>query len=156
MRHTVSIFVVLSLIWLLNSGYYTGLLLGLGLLSVVAVVVLAHRMDVVDHESQPFHLTARLPAYYAWLIKELVKSNIDVASRVWRGKSAISPSLAILPINQRTDMGRVIYANSITLTPGTVAIDLEGDQVTVHALTSGGIAELREGEMDRRVCRLEK
>jgi multicomponent Na+:H+ antiporter subunit E len=156
MRHTVSIFVVLSLIWLLNSGFFTGLHLSLGILSVVLVVWVAHRMDVVDHESAPVHLTLRLPSYYAWLMKELVLSNIDVTKRIWLGKKSISPSMAVLPLSQRTDMGRVIYANSITLTPGTGAIDLNSDSVVVHSLTAGGIEDLRSGEMDRRVSRLEK
>lgn len=156
MRHTVSIFVVLSLIWLLNSGHYTGLLLSLGLVSVVLVVWVAHRMDVIDHESQPVHLTRRLPSYYGWLLKELVLSNIDVVKRIWLGPNSISPAMAVLPLSQRTDMGRVIYANSITLTPGTVAIDLNSDSVVVHSLTASGIDELRSGEMDRRASRLEK
>ncbi|MGQ9424447.1 Na+/H+ antiporter subunit E [Gilvimarinus sp. F26214L] len=156
MRHTVSIFTVLSLIWLLNSGHYTALLLALGLLSVIVVVWIAHLMDVVDHESQPFHLTIKLPGYYWWLLRQLVASNIDVAVRVWRGPAAISPCMASLPMSQRTDMGKVIYANSITLTPGTVAMDLQGDTVIVHSLTSDNIADLRKGEMDRRVSQLEK
>lgn len=155
MRHTVSIFVVLSLIWLLNSGHYTALLLSLGLLSVLLVVWIAHVMDVVDHESQPVHLALGLPLYYLWLLKQLVLSNIDVVKRIWLGNSSISPSMARLPISQRTDMGRVIYANSITLTPGTVAIDLQGDCIVVHALTADNIAELESGDMDRRVSRLE-
>jgi multicomponent Na+:H+ antiporter subunit E len=156
MRHTISIFVILSLIWLLNSGHYTALLLSLGLLSVIGVVWIAHWMDVVDHESQPVHLTLRLPFYLWWLSKELFLSNIDVVKRVWLGNKSISPCMATLPLSQRTDMGRVIYANSITLTPGTVATDLEGDTVTVHSLTTGGLAALQAGEMDRRVSRLEK
>lgn len=156
MRHTVSIFVVLSLIWLLNSGHYTPLLLSLGLVSVIGVVWIAYRMDVVDHESQPVHLTLRLPSYYWWLLKQIVASNIDVAKRVWLGNKSISPSVATLSLSQRTDMGKVIYANSMTLTPGTVAMDLQGDSVVVHALTARGIAELKRGEMDRRVRRLEE
>lgn len=156
MRHTVSISLVLALIWLLNSGLYTPVLLGLGAVSLILVVWIAHVMDVVDHESQPVHLTRRLPSYYAWLLKELLNSNIDVVKRIWIGNRSISPSMAVLPISQRTDMGRVIYANSITLTPGTVAIDVETDSIVVHSLTASGIADLRSGEMDRRVSRLEK
>lgn len=156
MRHTISMFVVLSLIWLLNSGHYTPLLLALGLLSVVGVVWIAHLMDVVDHESQPVQLTLRLPAYWCWLLTQIVASNLDVVKRVWTGNASISPSVATLSLSQRTDMGRVIYANSITLTPGTVTMDLKGDSLTVHALTAEGIAALRQGEMDRRVRRLEQ
>lgn len=156
MRHTVSVVVVLSLIWLLNSGHYTPLLLSLGILSVLLVAWITHKMDVVDHESQPVHLTPRLPSYLWWLLKKLIASNLDVVGRVWRGNDSISPCMETLPLSQRTEMGKVIYANSITLTPGTVAIDLADRHVTVHSLTTRSLAELRQGEMDTRVSRLEK
>lgn len=156
MRHTISISIVLALIWLLNSGLYTPLMLAFGAVSVVAVVWISHRMDVVDHESTPVHLTLRVPSYYWWLTKKLVKSNIEVVVCIWRGNHTISPSMEVLPISQKTDMGRVIYANSITLTPGTVVVDLQRDSVLVHSLTKSGIEELKQGEMNSRVMQLEK
>jgi multicomponent Na+:H+ antiporter subunit E len=61
-----------------------------------------------------------------------------------------------LPVSQRTEIGRALYANSITLTPGTVSIDLGEDYVSVHALTEEGAQALIEGEMDRRVAALER
>jgi multicomponent Na+:H+ antiporter subunit E len=57
---------------------------------------------------------------------------------------------------QQTGMGRVIYGNSITLTPGTITVDMEGDQVIVHALTQATADGVREGGMDRRVTALER
>lgn len=156
MRHTISISLLLAFIWLANSGHYTGLLLSFGVLSVALVVWVCHRMDVVDHESQPIHLTRRLPGYYAWLAWQILLSNIDVAKRVWRGCGSIEPTTKVLPVKQATDIGRVIYANSINLTPGTVSIELGDDTVLVHALVPANIAELESGEMSRRTCGLEK
>ncbi len=157
MRDTISLSITLALFWLANSGHYNGLLLFLGALSVLFVVYIAYRMDVIDHESQPLlHLTAKLPAYCAWLIKEIILSNIKVVKHVWLGKQSIKPALKTIKSNQVTDMGKVIFANSITLTPGTVAIDLKGDDVLVHALMEEDIAALDSGEMDRRICHLEK
>ncbi len=155
MRHTISIFLLLGFIWLLNSGFYSPLILSLGLLSVIFVVWLAHRMDVVDEESQPIHLTAKLPAYYWWLAVKIVRANIDVIGHIWRPQLKITPCTATLTASQRSDMGKVIYANSITLTPGTVALNLDGDQISVHSLTAEGLEELRAGEMDRRVTAVE-
>ncbi len=155
MRHTISIFLLLGFIWLVNSGFYSPLILSLGLLSVIFVVWLAHQMDVIDAESQPIHLTARLPAYYWWLAVKIVRANIDVIVHIWRPKLAITPCTAALPASQRSDMGKVIYANSITLTPGTVALDIDGDRITVHSLTAEGLDDLRSGEMDRRVTAVE-
>lgn len=155
MRHTISLALFLSAFWLLNSGHYTPLMLFLAVCSIALVVFISHRMDVIDHESQPIHLTLCVPAYWLWLAKEVVKSNIDVTHRIWRGNSAISPARIVLTADQATDMGKVIYANSITLTPGTVAMDLEGDKITVHALTSKAAGDLQSGAMGRRIRRLE-
>jgi len=155
MRHTISIFLLLVCIWLLNSGFFTPLILSLGLLSVVFVVWLAHKMDVVDEESQPIHMTARLPGYFWWLFVKIVQANIDVVRHIWRPKLSISPCTARVTASQSTDMGKVIYANSITLTPGTVALDVDGDQILVHALSRDGLADLQTGEMDRRVKALD-
>lgn len=157
MRHTISLSLTLALFWLANSGHYNGLLLALGALSVLFVVFIAYRMDVIDHESQPLlHLTAKLPAYYVWLIKEVILSNIKVVKHVWLGKETIKPALKTIKSTQTTDMGKVIFANSITLTPGTVAIDLDGDDVLVHALMDEDIKALEDGAMNERVSRLEK
>ena len=155
MKHTISLSLTLGAFWLLNSGYNTPLILSLGVLSVAFVIYLARRMDVVDHESQPVQLTTSLPGYYVWLVKEIILANISVVKHVWLGNHTISPTLATLKASQITDMGRVIYATSITLTPGTVAVDLAGDQIVVHALLRENIEALAAGEMDRRVKLLE-
>lgn len=154
MKHTISLASLLTVFWLLNSGHYTLLLLLLGALSIALVVVIAHRMDIVDHESQPLHLTLRTPGYWLWLAKEIIVANFDVVYRIWRGNSSISPAQGKLKASQQTIIGKVVYANSITLTPGTVAIDLEGDTVTVHALTQKAMTGLRSGYMDRRISKL--
>ena len=161
MRYTLCLFAVLAFIWLTNSGHYTPLILGFGLLSVLFVVLIARRMKVVDGESQPLHIGLLLPAYYLWLFRKIAASNLQVTACVWRGllpgtgtgtgKAAISPASARLPTTLHSDLGKVLYANSITLTPGTVAIDLDGSSVLVHALNEEGLADLRQGEMERRV-----
>lgn len=156
MRYTISISIALALFWLLNSGLYTAIIMGLGVASVLLVLAITRRMDVVDAESLPIQLSLRLPRYYVWLIKEIVISNIQVVKHIWLGNQSISPAVATIKCNQETDMGKVIFANSITLTPGTVAIDLVDDQVTVHALIKEDLDTLIAGEMDRRVCRVEK
>jgi len=155
MRHVLALSILLSVFWLLNSGHYTPLILSFMVLSVVIVVTLCNRMDVVDGESQPLNLTFTIPGYWIWLIREVVKANIAVARCVWKGPESISPRLIKVTAHQKSDIGIVIYANSITLTPGTVSIDLEGNEITVHALTREAADDLMTGEMDRRVCRVE-
>jgi len=130
-------------------------MLSLGAISVALVLYISHRMDVVDHESQPVHLALRLPTYYAWLIKEIILANIVVVKHIWLGNKTISPTLAVIKASQKTETGKVIYANSITLTPGTITISIEDDQFMIHALLQESVKDLESGDMDRRVTRLE-
>lgn len=155
MRHALAMSILLAVFWLINSGHYTPLLLCFMVVSVLFVVTLCHRMDVVDKESQPLNLTFTIPGYWLWLIKEVVVANIAVTRCVWQGNQSIKPQLIKVTAHQKTDIGKVIYANSITLTPGTVSIDLQDNIITVHALTDDSAADLLTGEMDRRVCKVE-
>jgi multicomponent Na+:H+ antiporter subunit E len=156
MRHGLALSFLLSAFWLVNSGHYTTLLLFFMVASVVSIVALSHYMDVVDGEAQPLSITFTLPIYLIWLTKEVVLANVAVAKCVWRGEESISPRTIEVTASQKSDLGKVIYANSITLTPGTVSIDLEGDTILVHALDAESAEGLLTGEMDRRVCRVEQ
>ncbi len=113
------------------------------------------RMEVVDRESHPVHLTLRLPLYWLWLLWEIVKSNVVVARLIWSPSLPISPTVFQVPTSQKSQLGQVVYANSITLTPGTVSMTLENNQVRVHALTEDIAKDLQTGTMDRRVTALE-
>ena len=155
MLHTISLALALAAFWGLNSGHTSTLMLSLAGLSILFVLYMVRRMDVVDHESAPVHLSLKLPGYCVWLSKEIILANISVVKHIWLGNNSISPTMTMVDASQKTDIGKVIYANSITLTPGTVAVDLEGDQILVHALLQGSIDELKAGEMDRRISQLE-
>ena len=155
-KHAISLGLSLSVLWLLLSGHYTLLLISYGLLSVVLVVLLALRMDVIDREGQPLHLDLKaLFTYWVWLLKEIFVSNIYVCRLIINPEMPISPTVIALRSSQSTDLARVIFANSITLTPGTVAIDIDGDITEVHALTEELARSLLAGSMDSRVTALE-
>jgi multicomponent Na+:H+ antiporter subunit E len=153
--HAISLALVLFALWLLLSGHYVPLLIGLGALSVLLVVTIALRMGVVDREGHPIHLSPKALLYWPWLAWEIVKSNVDVARRILSPTLPISPTVIRLKASQKSELGKVIYANSITLTPGTVSIDIDGDKIEVHALTREAAQALRTGDMDRRVTRFE-
>ena len=156
MLRALSLAGVLAVLWLLLSGYYDQpLLLGLGVASVIAVTFIALRMDVADREGFPIHLTWRGLFYWPWLLWEIVKSNFDIALVLIRPRMPIDLSVFNVKASQKTELGRVIFANSITLTPGTVTIALEDDVLTVHALTAGSAEGLNAGEMNRRVTSME-
>ncbi|NOY72332.1 MAG: Na+/H+ antiporter subunit E [Gammaproteobacteria bacterium] len=143
---------LLFVLWILLSGKFSLLLLSLGGGSVVLTLIIAKRMNVIDHESYPVHLYAKFPAFFIYIMVEIIKSNFVMIKRILKlGKIDISPQLVNIPVSQKTDLGRVIYANSITLTPGTVSIELDPDWVTVHALTKEGADDLLEGSMARKI-----
>jgi len=154
MAQTVGLAAALVVVWLLLSGHYTGFVLTLGALAVLFCLWFARRMDLIDREGVPVHITAAAIPYNAWLMWEIVKANIDVTKRVL-GLAEVSPTLVNVRCTQRTDLGQVIYANSITLTPGTVSLYLEDGVIEVHAISRDGAESLLEGDMDRRVTAME-
>ncbi|MDX1455081.1 MAG: Na+/H+ antiporter subunit E [Gammaproteobacteria bacterium] len=151
MKHAISLTAALLALWLLMSGHYDALLISLGIASTLFTVFLALRMEVVDHESYPVHMTGKLVRFWAWLSKEIVLANIDVAIRILKGQRSISPRTFTVKMPQQTDLGRVIYANSITLTPGTVSMRMEGNEILVHALARETAEDLEAERMARRV-----
>lgn len=151
---SLSLIIVLLVLWLLLSGQLTPLLVGLGLASCVLSVYIARRMDVIDREGHPVHLGPSLLTYIPWLTWQIVKSNFTVAKLILDPKMPVTPTVFKVRASQPDDLGKVIYANSITLTPGTVSMSIDGDQILVHSITVDGKADLMTGEMDRRVNRM--
>lgn len=145
---------ILFTIWLLLSGRYEPLLLGFGVGSCSLVVYIAHRMDVVDHEGVPY-LGSRLIRYIPWLLKEIFVANVKVAQVILDPKLPISPIMVHFRGTQNTDVGRFLYANSITLTPGTITTGIDGNDFEIHALTLADVDGREEDEMDRRCTAVE-
>ena len=154
--HIVGLVVKLTILWLFLSGHYTPLLLSLGLLSVILITIICLRMNLIAYD-QPevlFQITRFVP-YGLWLTIEILKSNIDVCKRILNPKLPISPRLITVKSSQLGDLARVTYANSITLTPGTISIDVDGRDIEVHALSEVGVEGLSTGEMDKRISKVE-
>ncbi len=142
--------------WLSLSGHYTPLLLSFGVGSCALVVYLSLRMDVVDEEGVPVHVSARFALYLPWLMKEIFVANVAVARIILAPRMVISPRIVVFHGSQQTDLGRVIFANSITLTPGTITIGVEGHDFEIHALTAADLETNEEDEMDRRCTWVEQ
>ena len=156
MLHTLGLGVVLSCLWLLLSGLFDNLLiLSLGLASVLFVLHIASRMDVIDHEGHPVHLGRRVVTYWPWLLWEIIKANIDVAKIIISPKMEIQPHFFEVDASQTSELGHVIYANSITLTPGTVTVDVDDGVLRIHALTKDAADGVISGEMDKKVASVE-
>jgi multicomponent Na+:H+ antiporter subunit E len=141
--------------WVLLSGFLTPFLLGAGAACSLAVTWFAHRMEVMDREGHPYHLTLAALTYWPWLLREILKSALDVSYCILHPRLPVSPAVVHFVPRQRTAVGIATHANSITLTPGTLSVEVDYDSFTVHALTTAGGELVKDSEMDRRVERFE-
>ncbi|QEG24221.1 Na+/H+ antiporter subunit E [Mariniblastus fucicola] len=156
MKYTLTLGIAMAAVWYLWSGHNEPHLLIIGGLSVLLCLWIARRMGIVDEEGAPAELGIRpFTSYMPWLAKEIVVSNIEVTKTILSSDMKLKRNMIEVGANQKTALGRVILANSITLTPGTVSVQMENDRILVHALSFEGAEEDLSGEMDRRVCRLE-
>ena len=143
----IALFTTLALTWLLWSGIYDHtLLMILGAGSCLGVVLLTSRMKGGDFANTAPSMWLRLLVYTPWLLWEIVKANIDVTLCVL-GIKSISPRIIRVPATQKTALGQTLYANSITLTPGTISLDVRDNHILVHALTAGTAEGLSDGNM---------
>ena len=156
MKYLFFLCVELIAVWLLWSGHWNEpFLLILGGLSVLLCLWICRRMRIVDEETIPLHLGPRGIRYGLYLAWEIVKSNIEVARIIVAPRMPLQRNLLELPLNQKTELGKVILANSITLTPGTVSVSMDEDRVLVHALSFEGAQEDLAGDMEKEVAYLE-
>jgi multicomponent Na+:H+ antiporter subunit E len=155
MLHATSAFIALFLFWVLLSGFFTAFLLGAGVASALAVVLFARRMNLLDREGHPVQLGVRAALYWVWLLKEIAKSAWSVSKLILHPQLPISPTLVRFKPTQRTSVGLVIHANSITLTPGTIAVEVSANEFLVHGITRDGAHGCIDSEMDRRVSACE-
>lgn len=133
-RFAVVLAIVMSLYWLTLSFYFEPLIMGFGIASVLFTLGLCYRMRILDSETVPYLQTPKTLAYFFWLFREIVKANFVVVRTVLRPDMEISPTLLTVPAPQKTDLGKTMFANSITLTPGTVSMEMGDDGIVVHAL----------------------
>ena len=114
-------------------------------------------MDLIDEEISFHDFSAKgLLLYIPWLFKEIIISNIKVCLYIVIPNRKINPQIIKIKSSQISDLGHVLYANSITLTPGTVTIDVDGDIFTVHTLDDQFKESLESNEMDKKIRSTEK
>jgi multicomponent Na+:H+ antiporter subunit E len=151
MKYLIALLAMLSALWWSLSGMTQPLLLLLGLGSVLASAALARRMRLIGAEAQPLQLAWLLPGFWLKLLREIVVSNLQVVAAIAAPARHLRPQMLEISSRQHSELGQVILANSITLTPGTVTVALAGATLTVHALTEQSAAGVRAGEIDAMI-----
>jgi multicomponent Na+:H+ antiporter subunit E len=149
----------LMAVWLILSGKFELIYFFWGAVSVAFVLWMSSRLsDIPLAENEPCGSThiiiPRLIVYLFWLVGEIIKSGFHVAYIVLHPKMPIEPMIVRFTSKQPNVLARVILGNSITLTPGTLTLEIDGSHFTVHALARDIEEELVSGEMENRVARL--
>lgn len=144
-------------LWLLFSGHYDVFHISAGVLSVAFVLTLNRSLFKVRLYPGDVHRQLRLLAlagYLPWLMKEIVIAALQVARIVLTPRMPVDPSLVEFHAELPNAAAQTVLANSITLTPGTVTIDIAHGVFLVHAITDPSSVNLVEGVMPARVARL--
>ena len=150
---TQLLFLVLMGFWLLLSGQIDkAFLVGSGIVSCLLTVYCCHRLNLIGESYQPIESLPRFLFYLPWLIWQIVLASLDVTRRSWGASSAIQPRLVKVPVKIRHPLAKTLLANSITLTPGTVTVDVAEDHYLVHALTEDAEKGVLDGSAERRVA----
>jgi multicomponent Na+:H+ antiporter subunit E len=154
MRNTFLLIFLLALLWLAISGVYKPVVLALGVGSVLLVTWLALRMEVVGDEHNPLLFAWRLPLFWLWALAEIVRSNLHVARLIFNPDD-ISPRIVTTDVPFKSSLGKVVYGNTCTLTPGTVTLMLSREKLVAHALDAASAEALVSGKLARKVRWLE-
>lgn len=152
LRSSFVLAVALIATWLTLSGYFKPMLLILGAISIVLVLAMSARMKITDSETAPYLTIPQTLVYFVWLFVEIIKANVQVVKAVLKPDMEVSPTLTKIPLPQKEDISKVMFANSITLTPGTVSVLMEEDHILVHALLSEMSAPEDFTEMGERAA----
>ena len=148
----LAVFVTLFAFWLLLSGHYDLFHLSLGLICSLLVAFVSHDL-LIENISAPKRLrkARRFISYLPWLICQIVLANLHVAYLILNPK-AIDPRIVRFKTRLKSEFSMVTLGNSITLTPGTITMDIIDGEFFVHALSKKVADDLLSGEMERRVA----
>jgi len=153
MTYVPGLVVALAVFWFAMSGETSPFFLGLSVVAVLATLWISAILKVVDRDGSPYHRASHLLIYTGWLVGEIIKANLAVVARVVGVRASIDPAMLEISTAARTSLGKALFANSITLTPGTVTVDVDGSVIKVHALVRENAGADSFAVMDRKSSR---
>lgn len=153
MTYLPGLLVALTGFWFALSGQTSPYFLVLSAIALLLTLWLSARLRIIGRDASPYHRVLLLVPYAAWLVGRIVKANAAVIARIVGPRHAIDPAMVQIKTKARTELGKALFANSITLTPGTVTVDVDGDELKVHALVRENARPASFEPMDRRAAR---
>lgn len=161
LRNTIILTILLMIFWLLLSGHYDLMHISFGVFSVILVMLmnypLRRRLFAMEEERSAalsFSRLQRLSFYIPWLLWQIVVSSVQVAYVVLHPRCPIDPALLRFKTKLRNVSSKVILGNSITLTPGTITLEIEEDEFLVHALMDISSTGIIDGTLPGQVAKL--
>lgn len=150
-------YLLLYCFWLLLNGKITAEILLLGLVIVAAVGWLEYRLFAFTPKNElvVWRKTPIILAYLPVLIWEILKAGAVMLRDILFRRYKVTPTLVTFHTDLKTDFGRFLLANSITLTPGTITIRVEGDKLTVHCLDKSMLDTSKDGVFQRWIRKME-
>ena len=142
--------IILLFFWMILVGGFSAIFLHpfLHIISLLCGLALISVLGFINQK-----IDFRYISYFLWLAREIFYSSLNVVKYIYGNeKYKFVPKMSYIKSKQTTDFNLMLYANSITLTPGTVTIDIDGKTLLVHALDESGIKDLEKGLMDARLC----
>lgn len=159
--HYVTFGLYLFIFWLLITASLEPKFLIMGLVSTVVVAWMCMPIFMLHNQSHTkkyFMLgfsPIKLLLYTIWLMKELVLANVDVAKAALKKDLPIEPKILYFQCHYDNPLALTVLANSITLTPGTITVNVSHKNVyTIHALTPGAAQGIMDGAMLKKVAEL--
>ena len=159
--HKLAMFVVLFGFWMVLSGRTETKFIVYGLITALVTTWVTYPLLLVpnkDGSKRYFVFGVSIPKfimYFFWLMWQLVLANIDVLLATTAQELDIDPKVVRFYFRADNPMASVVLANSITLTPGTVTINVTDDGLyEIHALTRGAAAGVLDGSMQKKVADL--
>ena len=154
MKSVLFLSLTLTLLWLSISGVYKPVIFMLGFASLLLVIWVSLRMRVVGEEHNPLVFSWRLPVFWLWAVREIILANVHVAKLIFKPE-LVSPRIVKVPVPMQSALGKVVYGNTCTLTPGTVTLTLDHDHLVAHALDSQSAEALLSGRLAAKIQWLE-
>lgn len=156
MLNSIITFVILFLVWIVLSGFFSPYFLMLGIISCSLTVLINYLLNKEKQQITNLHIILiKTPLYFIWLIKEIVVSSFSITFKMWQIKPEVTPDYAWIQCNIRDELSMTILGNSITLTPGTVTMGERTDgMLLVHAIESKSLEDIKNGEMAQKVLLL--
>lgn len=149
--------VLLSLAWCAFSGIFDAFHLGVGLLSAIAITLINQK-----HFQSNLGITALIRRvitsflYIGWLLTRIVLAAIHVTKLILAPQSKLNPKLIKHKSSLRGNSAKTLFANSITLTPGTITAEINGDEFTIHQIDTDSAGDIVGGEMEKQIQRIFK